>query len=102
VPSAPRVLKRSPQNKMMAGGLAAFKKRAYVLITVRPGYEASVVAEIERVPNVKLSDFVHGEYDVVCVLEGSYEEIDKGVLAIRKLPNVMKTITLTAFDTHLE
>jgi len=96
------ILKAKAHSIGMAGGLAAFKKRAYVLVTVRPGYEASVVSEIERIPNVKLSDFVHGEYDVVCVLEGSYEEIDKAVLAIRKLPNVMKTITLTAFDTHLE
>lgn len=85
----------------MAGGPTVFKKRAYVLVQVRPGYEASVVSEVERIPGVRFSDFVHGEYDVVCVLEGSYEEIDRAVLAIRKLPNVLKTITLTAFDTQL-
>lgn len=85
----------------MAGVPSTFKKRAYVLVTVRPGYEAAVVSEIERIPHVKFSDFVHGDYDVVCVLEGNYEEIDRAVLTIRKLPNVMKTITLTAFDTQL-
>ncbi len=86
----------------MAEGLAAFKKRAYVLMEVEPGHEVAVIPKIQKMPNVSQADFVHGEYDVVCVLEGNYGDIDKAIIEIRKLPHVRKTVTLTAFDTHLE
>jgi len=54
---------------------------------------------MENITNV---DFVHGEYDVVCVLEGIYQDMDKTIVEVRKLPHIRKTTTLTAFDIHLE
>ena len=82
--------------------LAAFKKRAYLLIEVDPGSEANVMRELEKMENITNVDFVHGEHDLVCVLEGGYQDIDKTVVKVRKLPHIRKTTTLTAFDTHLE
>ena len=86
----------------IAGALAAFKKRAYLLIEVDPGTEASLIRQLEKMENITNVDFVHGEYDVVCVLEGRYSDMDKTVVEVRKLPHIRKTTTLTAFDTHLE
>ena len=55
----------------MSGAAAAFKKRAYLLIEVDPGNEASLIPQLEKMENVTNVDFVHGEYDIVCVLEGT-------------------------------
>ena len=86
----------------ISGALAAFKKRAYLLIEVEPGNEASLIRQLEKMENIANIDFVHGEYDVVCVLEGKYQDMDKTIVEVRKLPHIRKTTTLTAFDTHLE
>ena len=86
----------------ISGALAAFKKRAYLLIEVEPGNEASLIRQLEKMENITNIDFVHGEYDVVCVLEGKYQDMDKTIVEVRKLPHIRKTTTLTAFDTHLE
>ena len=86
----------------IAGALAAFKKRAYLLIEIDPGNEASIIRQLEKMENMTNVDFVHGEFDVVCVLEGKYQDMDKTIIEVRKLPHIRKTTTLTAFDTHLE
>ena len=86
----------------ISGALAAFKKRAYLLIEVDPGNEASIIRQLEKMENVTNVDFVHGECDIVCVLEGRYQDMDKTIVEIRKIPHIRKTTTLTAFDTHLE
>ncbi len=86
----------------IAGALVAFKKRAYLLIEVDPGNEASIIRQLEKMENIINVDFVHGDYDIVCVLEGKYEDMDKTIIKVRKFPHIRKTTTLTAFDTHLE
>lgn len=73
--------------------------RSYLLIEVEPGKEEYVIPQLRRTPSVSLVDFVHGEYDVVCVLEGDVKEVDKAVIEIRKLPHIRRTVTLTAFKT---
>jgi len=83
----------------MAGALVAFKKRAYMLIEVDPGNEASIIHQLEKMQNVTNVDFVHGEYDVVCVLEGKkYQDMDKTIAEARKIPHIRKTTTLTGFS----
>lgn len=86
----------------MAGAFAAFKKRAYLLIIVEPGSEAGIIRKLEKIKDIQYVDFVHGDYDIVCVLEGGYSEIDDIVIKVRKIPRIRKTTTLTAFETHLE
>ncbi len=80
--------------------IAVFKKRAYLLIEVDPGSEADVIRKLEKMKNITYVDFVHGEFDIVCVLEGKYSDMDKAVIEVRKIPRIRKTTTLTAFDVH--
>jgi len=82
--------------------LASFKRRAYLLADVKPGKEADILREIEKMGKVVTVDFVHGEYDIVAVLEGNWKEIDETIIAIRKLPSLRKTVTLTAFELPLK
>lgn len=82
--------------------LASFKRRAYLLADVKPGKEADTLREIEKMDKVVTVDFVHGEYDIVAVLEGNWKEIDETIIAIRKLPSLRKTVTLTAFELPLK
>ena len=84
------------------GAYTAFKKRAYLLIDVEPGEEAGLIRQLGDQAHVVSTDFVHGGYDIVCVLEGEYRGIDETVLQIRRLPHVRKTTTLTVFDTALQ
>jgi hypothetical protein len=84
------------------GAYTAFKKRAYLLIEVEPGKEAGLIGQLDNQTHVVRADFVHGGYDIVCILEGEYREMDETVLQIRRLPNVRKTTTLTVFDTALQ
>ena len=84
------------------GAYTAFKRRAYLLIEVEPGKEAGLIRQISDQPHVIRADFVHGGYDIVCVLEGEYKGMDETVLKIRSIPQVKKTTTLTVFDTALQ
>lgn len=86
----------------MVGAFVAFKKRAYILLEVDPGREAEVICKIKKLAKITNVDFVHGEFDIVCVLEGTYSEIDDAIIAVRKISHIRKTTTLTAFGTHLE
>lgn len=86
----------------MVGAFVAFKKRAYILLEVDPGSEVEVIYKIKKLDKIINIDFVHGEFDIVCLLEGSYSEIDDVIIAARKISHIRKTTTLTAFDTHLE
>jgi len=36
----------------IAGALAAFKKRAYLLIEIDPGNEASIIRQLEKMENI--------------------------------------------------
>ncbi len=82
--------------------LTSFKRRAYLLIEVEIGKEAALIRSLQRMDKVSSVDLIHGEYDLIAILEGSYKEIDETVLAVRKLPGVRKTVTLTAFEPHLK
>ncbi|MCQ8898657.1 MAG: Lrp/AsnC ligand binding domain-containing protein [Hadesarchaea archaeon] len=74
--------------------------RSYVLIEVEPGKEGYVIPQLRKMAHVSAVDFVHGDYDVVCVLEGDLKEIDRTVMEVRKLPHIRRTVTLTAFGTR--
>lgn len=86
----------------ITGALTNFKRRSYLLIEVKPGNKVGIINKLEKMDGISCVDFVHGEYDIICVLEGGYSDIDKTIVEVRKIPRILKTITLTAFDTHLE
>ena len=55
------------------------------------------MTQLQEMPQVVNADFVHGGYDIVCVLEGECEEMDETV-QVQKLAHVLRTTTLTVFD----
>ena len=79
--------------------------RAYVLVEIQPGKEKEFS---ELVSSHKLSsdstvermDFVHGSFDFVITLNGTFKNIDKKVMEIRQSPFVRKTDTLIAFELY--
>lgn len=68
---------------------------------VAPGKEVDIIHQLDKM-DLKFVDLVHGEYDIVCVMEGEYKDIDRKITEIRKLPFIRKTTTLTAFELPLE
>ncbi len=79
------------------------KKRAYVLIELTPGKEKEFCDFIMSKgyildSKVERTDFVHGPFDFVLVLQGTMEDIDSRILDMRKSPFVHRTETLLCFE----
>jgi hypothetical protein len=77
--------------------------RAYVLVELRPGKEKEFCEEILEKgmildSKVERTDFVHGPYDFICVLNGEIHEVDQRIMDMRTSPHIRKTETLICFD----
>ena len=77
--------------------------RAYVLVELQPGKEKEFCEEIIEKglfldSKIERTDFVHGSYDFICVLNGEISDIDKRIIELRKSPYMRKTETLICFD----
>jgi hypothetical protein len=75
------------------------KQKAYILIRVQPGREIELYGELKQIPNIIGIDLVRGPFDFVVVAEGNVSDINTVVLRIRKIPYVLNTETMTAFET---
>ncbi|HVP16079.1 MAG TPA: hypothetical protein VMT42_01785 [candidate division Zixibacteria bacterium] len=76
--------------------------RVYVLVEVQPGREKEFMDEVLsarliRDSRVERMDFVHGSFDLVVVLTGAMKDVDARVIAMRKIPFVLRTETLISF-----
>ncbi len=69
---------------------------AYLLIVSEIGKEHDLVEEIQSIGSeITETRVVYGEYDIVVRIEvESMSELDEIVTKIRKMPNVVRTITL--------
>jgi DNA-binding Lrp family transcriptional regulator len=69
---------------------------AFVLITVEIGSEATVLEELQSIPEVNEAKMIYGEYDIITRLESStVEEIQEAIIdGIRRLEGVKTTTTL--------
>lgn len=71
---------------------------AYLLILVKPGEETTVVEKLNQMDEVKMTDVVYGEYDVIAKVEVP----DMGALQkflmekIRKIDEIERTSTMIA------
>jgi len=69
---------------------------AYVLIISKSGTEKKVLEELQKIPEVKESKIVYGEYDIIAKIE--VEDVDKLndflLERIRPIENIEKTSTL--------
>jgi hypothetical protein len=77
--------------------------RAYVLVELRPGKEKDFCEEILEKglildSKIERTDFVHGSYDFICILNGEIKDIDKRIIQLRTSPHIRKTETLICFD----
>ena len=67
----------------------------YVLIVCEIGRESEIRDALEKISGVTEAKTVYGEYDVVARLETqSLRELDEIVTSIRKIPGIVRTITL--------
>jgi nitrate reductase NapAB chaperone NapD len=71
--------------------------RAYILVDIQPGRESDILTHLATVEGIVYADVVHGAFDLVVVLEGDPETIDKTIMRIRRLPYVKKTESMLSF-----
>lgn len=70
--------------------------KAFIMIDVSPGKEASVQAAIQKLAGVKMVHQVTGEHDMIAFVDAEpYEEFAMVLSAIRHLDGVRDT------DSHL-
>jgi len=70
--------------------------KAYMLMVVAVGKEHEIARKIKNIPGVVEADVVYGEFDVVAKIEGTLKQLDNANLKARKLPDVLRTVTLIA------
>ncbi len=73
--------------------------RAYILISVLPGKENELTDYVTskgllKDANPERMDSVHGTFDAVMILRGTWRSIDARIMELRKSPSVLKTQTL--------
>lgn len=71
---------------------------AYLLILVKPGEETTVVDKLNKLDEVKMTDVVYGEYDVIAKVEVSdMEALQKFLMdKIRRIDEIERTSTMIA------
>jgi len=70
--------------------------KAYMLMVVAVGKEHEVIQKVKQIPGVIEADVVYGEFDVVTKIEGTLRQLDNANLKVRRLPDVLRTVTLVA------
>ena len=70
--------------------------QAYVLLTVEPGEEDSVLNELAKIKGVEKSYFSYGVYDIISIVKVESLEILKTLSTnkIRSINQVKSTLTL--------
>jgi len=68
---------------------------AYVLLSVKTGYEYDVLEKIDEMEDVADASIIFGEYDIIVRIEvDNIGKLDSIVMKIRKIPGVERTSTL--------
>ena len=68
---------------------------AYVLIVTNVGTENEVVKKIEQIDGVTLAQTVYGEFDIISRVEcDNLKDLDNSITRIRKITNIIRTLTL--------
>lgn len=83
--------------------MASRKVRAYVLVNLIPGKEKEFCEEIMKKglildSKIERTDFVHGHYDFICILNGEIQDVDSRIIELRRSPYIRNTETLICFD----
>lgn len=70
--------------------------KAYMLMVVAVGKEHEITRKVKSIPCVVEADVVYGEFDVIAKMEGTPKQLDDANLKVRKLSDVLRTVTLIA------
>ena len=81
--------------------------RAYVLISVLPGKENELTEYVTskgllKDANSERMDSVHGTFDALMIIRGTWASIDARIMELRKSPSILKTQTLLCSPEMLE
>lgn len=72
--------------------------RAYILINVEPGQDVAISETISKIDGITDVHPVAGPYDVIATADVANEKsLGEVVMKIRKIENVVNTLTLTAY-----
>lgn len=82
--------------------LNKYTTRAFVIIHCSRTNEDQVLKDLQKIPEVIESNVLIGSYEIICkVVAPSYNEIsDIMTTKIRKIPNIMSTITLNIIENQ--
>jgi len=81
--------------------------RAYILISVLPGKENELTEYVTskgilKDANSERMDSVHGTFDAIMILRGTWASVDARIMELRKSPSILKTQTLLCSPEMLE
>ena len=87
-------------EKLIGAMLGQNSSQAYVVIHCDKGYEYPTLKNLSHIPEVKEADVVFGFYDVLCKVEAPDTTTLENVItkAIRKLPNIISSMTLNIIN----
>lgn len=73
--------------------------KAFVLMHIRPGSEEEVGKQLRESKNVSEAHFLFGVYDyIVTVTAPTKGKLKTSVLALRKIPEITSTLTMTVVE----
>ena len=87
-------------EKLIGVMLGQNTAQAYVVIHCKKGQEYTTLKNLSHIPEVKEADVVFGLYDVLCKVVASNTSTLEHVItkAIRKLPNIISSMTLNIIN----
>jgi DNA-binding Lrp family transcriptional regulator len=70
---------------------------AFVLVRTLPGYMEKILQEMRKIDGVKEAYMLYGDYDIVATIQAeTTPKLEEKVFQIRKIDQVMSTLTLMA------
>lgn len=72
--------------------------KAFVLINIKSGFEEEIIKKLNQ---MKISKFhpIYGKYDFIITIDSStIDKVKTNIFEIRKMPNVISTLTMMAIE----
>jgi len=67
----------------------------YVLVVTEVGKENEIAGSLSKIKGVTEAKTVYGEFDVVARIEAqNLKEVDEIITSLRKIPGIIRTVTL--------
>lgn len=74
--------------------------KAYVFIVSEIGKEKDLIGKLRKFSDIKEIRIVYGDYDIVLeVTSDNFKKLNRLIMSIRQLPEVLRTVTLVSAET---